>query len=386
MNRRQDIALGALGVLLAFGACEAIGRAGVVRRGYLPPASEVLARAVELAADRTFLDGVAVTLRAWALGLALASAIAIPLGLLLGSVPVIDEAVRAVIEFLRPLPSVALIPLVSLLLGSGTGTEVALITYASVWPILFNTVHGLSETDPVAKDTLRAFGFGRLAVLLHVELPATAPFIAAGLRISAATALILAIATELLSGFGQGLGIFIAQAQLATDGTRDVLAGVVWAGVLGLVINGVLVRLERLAFPWTAGRRGRNGSGGVRRGGLAGAWWGGGGGAGRDGLGGSGWGGPDGAVRDGSDPARQDGSGGRRSESGGGAGAGGAGAGGTGAGGAAAGGVGAGSAAAGGTGTSGTASGGAAGGGAAAGGAGPGGAAASGTAAGEALP
>ena len=256
MNRRQELALGGLGVLLAFGACEAVGRAGIVRRSYLPPASEVLARAVELAGDGAFLDGVAVTLRAWALGLGLAAAIAIPLGLLLGSVPLVDEAVRAVIEFLRPLPSVALIPLVSLLLGSGTGTEVALITYASIWPILFNTVHGIGETDPLAKDTLRTFGFGRLSILLHVELPATAPFIAAGLRISAATALILAIATELLSGFGQGLGIFIAQAQLATDGTRDVLAGVVWAGVLGLVINGVLVRLERLAFPWTPGARG----------------------------------------------------------------------------------------------------------------------------------
>jgi NitT/TauT family transport system permease protein len=256
VNRRQELALGGLGVLLAFGACEAVGRAGIVRRSYLPPASEVLARAAELAADRAFLDQVAVTLRAWALGLALAAAIAIPLGLLLGSVPVVDEAVRAVIEFLRPLPSVALIPLVSLLLGSGTETEVALITYASVWPILFNTVHGIGDTDPLAKDTLRAFGFGRLSILLHVELPATAPFIAAGLRISAATALILAIATELLSGFGQGLGIFIAQAQLATDGTRDVLAGVVWAGVLGLVINGVLVRVERRAFPWRAGAGG----------------------------------------------------------------------------------------------------------------------------------
>lgn len=337
MNRRQELALGALGVLLAFGACEAIGRAGVVRRGYLPPASEVLARAVELAADRTFLDGVAVTLRAWALGLGLACAIAIPLGLLLGSVPVIDEAVRAVIEFLRPLPSVALIPLVSLLLGSGTGTEVALITYASVWPILFNTVHGLSETDPVAKDTLRAFGFGRLSVLLHVELPATAPFIAAGLRISAATALILAIATELLSGFGQGLGIFIAQAQLATDGTRDVLAGVVWAGVLGLAINWVLVRLERLAFPWTAGRRKRDGSGGARRSGPAVARWDGSKGAGRGGSGsarsvgsgdyrsaGGGGAGPDGVGQGGSGPARPVGSGDRRAEGGGGTAAGGA--------------------------------------------------------------
>ena len=259
MNRRQELGLGGLGVLLAFGICEAVGRAGLVRRSYLPPASEVLSRAVELAGDRAFLDGVGVTLRAWALGLGLACAIAIPLGLLLGSVPVVDDAVRAVIEFLRPLPSVALIPLVSLLLGSGTETEVALITYASVWPILFNTVYGLGETDPLAKDTLRAFGFGRLSVLLRVELPGTAPFIAAGVRISASIALVLAVATELLSGFGQGLGIFIAQAQLATDGTRDVLAGVVWAGVLGLVINGVLVWGERGVFPWTPERRERAG-------------------------------------------------------------------------------------------------------------------------------
>lgn len=254
-GRQERLLLGVSGVLLAFGVCEAVSRAGVVRRSYLPPASEVLARAVDLAGDAVFLEGVAATLRAWALGLALACAIAVPVGLVLGSVPVVDAALRAIVEFLRPLPSVALIPLVSLLLGSGTETKVALVTYASVWPILFNTVYGLGETDPLAKDTLRAFGFGRLSVLLRVELPGTAPFIAAGLRISAAVALILAVATEILSGFGEGLGIFIAQAGLATDGTRDVLAGVVWAGALGLVINGVLVWGERRLFPWTPGRR-----------------------------------------------------------------------------------------------------------------------------------
>ncbi|WP_322619984.1 ABC transporter permease [Streptomyces acidicola] len=245
------------GVLLAFAICEVVSRAGIVRRTYLPPASEVLARAVELAGDSAFLDGVGATLRAWALGLGLACAIAVPVGLLLGSVPVVDAASRAVVEFLRPLPSVALIPLVSLLLGSGTETEVVLVMYASVWPILFNTVYGLGETESLAKDTLRAFGFGRLAVLLRVELPATAPFIAAGVRISAAVALILAVATEILAGFGEGLGIFIAQAGLATDGTRDVLAGVVWAGALGLVVNAVLVRIERGLFPWTPEHRER---------------------------------------------------------------------------------------------------------------------------------
>lgn len=257
MRTRHDLLLGALGVLLAFGLCEAVSRAGIVRRTYLPPASEVLTRAAELAGDPAFLDAVGATLRAWALGLGFACVIAVPAGLLLGSVPVVDAATRAIVEFLRPLPSVALIPLVSLLLGSGTETKVALVTYASVWPILFNTVYGLGETDPLAKDTLRAFGFGRLAVLFRVELPATVPFIAAGVRISAAVALVLAVATEILSGFGEGLGIFIAQAGLATDGTRDVLAGVVWAGALGLVVNAVLVRTERALFPWTPEHRER---------------------------------------------------------------------------------------------------------------------------------
>ncbi|WP_327659457.1 MULTISPECIES: ABC transporter permease [unclassified Streptomyces] len=252
---RRDAELGILGVLLAFGVCEAVSRAGIVRREYLPPASDILARSVELAGDSVFLDGIGATLRAWVLGLALACAIAVPAGLLLGSVPVVDAAVRAIVEFLRPLPSVALIPLVSLLLGSGTETEVALVTYASVWPILFNTMYGLGESEPLAKDTLRAFGFGRGAVLLRVELVGAAPFIAAGIRISAAVALVVAVATELLSGFGEGLGIFIAQAQQATDGNRDVLAGVVWAGVLGLLINGVLVWGERRLFPWTPERR-----------------------------------------------------------------------------------------------------------------------------------
>ncbi|MFJ8925546.1 ABC transporter permease [Streptomyces sp. NPDC102364] len=252
---RRDAGLGILGVLLAFGVCEAVSRAGIVRREYLPPASDILARSVELAGDSVFLDGIGATLRAWVLGLALACAIAVPAGLLLGSVPVVDAAVRAIVEFLRPLPSVALIPLVSLLLGSGTETEVALVTYASVWPILFNTMYGLGESEPLAKDTLRAFGFGRGAVLLRVELVGAAPFIAAGIRISAAVALVVAVATELLSGFGEGLGIFIAQAQQATDGNRDVLAGVVWAGVLGLLINSVLVWGERRLFPWTPERR-----------------------------------------------------------------------------------------------------------------------------------
>jgi NitT/TauT family transport system permease protein len=241
---------GLAGLAVLGAASEVLGRAGVVHRDFLPPASSILTRAVSLAGDPLFLFNVRSTVTAWALGLAIAVGGGVPLGLLLGSLPVVNTAVRAVVEFLRPIPSVALIPLVSLILGSGLPTETTLIVYAAAWPVLFNTIYGIQETDPVARDTLRTFGFGRLSVLWRVSLPSAAPFIATGVRLAAGFALILAVGTEILSGFGDGLGTFIAQAQQTIDGTTDVLAGTVWAGVLGLVINTALVQGERRLFRW----------------------------------------------------------------------------------------------------------------------------------------
>lgn len=240
--------LAGLAVLVALS--ETLGRAGIVHRDFLPPASAVLARAVSLAGDATFRTDLLSTIRAWAVGLVIAVGAGVPLGLLLGSVPVVNTAVRAVVEFLRPIPSVALIPLVSLILGSGLTTEATLIVYAAAWPVLFNTIYGLRDVDPLAKETLRAFGFGRLSILWRVSLPSAAPFIATGVRLAAGIALILAVGTEILSGFGDGLGAFIAQAEQSIDGTKDVLAGTVWAGGLGLVINAGLVQAERRLFRW----------------------------------------------------------------------------------------------------------------------------------------
>ncbi|MQA96920.1 MAG: ABC transporter permease subunit [Streptosporangiales bacterium] len=250
LSRPGRVVRGLAGIAVLFGAAEAVSRAGIVSEEFLPPASDVLARAVELTGDELFLEGLAATVTAWALGLGIAVAGAVPLGLLLGSVPAINAALRAIVEFLRPIPSVALIPLAGLLLGSGTEMKVALIVYAATWPILFNTVYGLHETDPLFKDTLRAFGYGPRAVLLRAGLPSAAPFIATGVRLAAAIALILAVGTEVLSGFGEGLGTFVAQAMNVPGGVTDVLAGTVWAGVLGLAVNALLVGAERRLLHW----------------------------------------------------------------------------------------------------------------------------------------
>ena len=170
-----------------------------------------------------------------------------------------NTAAAALVEFLRPIPSVALIPLAALVLGSGPQLAVALGGYAAVWPVLFNTVQGLAAADPVAQETLRAFGFGRWSVLWRLRLPGAGPFIATGVRLASSVVLVVAVSTEILSGRAEGIGGYAAAAETGTGSAVTVLACAVWAGLLGLLIDTVLVRAGRRAFAWHHARGGNAG-------------------------------------------------------------------------------------------------------------------------------
>ena len=255
-TRAGRIARGLTGLAVFLLAFEALGRAGLVSRDYLPPASTILVRAAEQLAEPHFLSSVGATIAAWAVGLLVATVVGVPLGLLLGSVPGVNVAAGAIVEFLRPIPSVALIPLAGLLLGSGLEMKATMIVYAALWPVLFNTIYGMAETDPVAKETLRTFGFSRLAVLWRVDLPSAAPFIATGVRLASAIALILAISVEMLNGVGSGLGMYISEARTGTNSAVTVLACTFWAGIIGLVLNGLFVAVDRRVFAWHRAKTG----------------------------------------------------------------------------------------------------------------------------------
>ncbi len=247
--------LGLAGVVSAFAILEAITRADLVDRTYLPPASTVLIATAQLLVDPEFLGHVASTMRAWAFGLGLAIIVAVPLGIAFGAFDRVYRASRALVELLRPIPSVALIPLAILLFGQGLQYKLSLILYASVWPILFNTIYGVHDVDPIAKDTARGFGFGPLSILRRVALPSAAPFVYTGIRVAAAVALILAISAELLAGGSQGIGTWML---LVGSGSVDrtlVYAGTVVTGLLGLAINWVLVSGERRLFAWHRARQ-----------------------------------------------------------------------------------------------------------------------------------
>jgi NitT/TauT family transport system permease protein len=241
---------GALGIICLAGADEFAVRIGLVDATLLPPPTAVLARAGGLLADAHFLGDVRATLAEWAAGLLIAVAVAVPAGALLGALRPVEAAVFPLVEFLRPIPSVALIPLVLLMVHDDLTTKVTVVAYAAMWPVLINTMYGLRDVDPLAKETLRSFGFGPLAVMWRVLLPAAAPFIATGIRMAASIALIVAVGAELLGGGTDGIGVFIIKAGSGGGRPDLMIAATIWAGVLGLVINALFTGAERRLFRW----------------------------------------------------------------------------------------------------------------------------------------
>lgn len=240
-------AVGVAGFLLAW---QFLGASGLVK--WLPSAADTLARAVSLTVDPVFLEDLWGTLSAALIGLPLAVLVAVPIGLLLGTVPAVEEMTRVFVEFLRPIPSVALIPLALFFFQPEINAKVALIVFAASWPILINTVYGVRDVDPLGKETLRSFGFGKGAIIWRVSLPSAAPFIATGVRLAASITLILAVSFEYIVGGSSGIGSFLIEAStgIGADAMIDVIAALLWAGLIGLVVNSLLVRAERRLFKW----------------------------------------------------------------------------------------------------------------------------------------
>ena len=240
---------GAVGVAVLLVVLEALTRAELVTPEYLPPASSILRETGDLLTDSAFLGDLWVTLQACLIGLALATVVAVPLGLVLGLGDTAYKATIVIIEFLRPIPSVALIPLAILIYGRGTDMKVALVVFACVWPILFNTIYGMHSVDPVAADTARVFGLGRVRIATRVYFRSASPFIFTGFKIAASISVILAVSAELLAGGSEGIGIVMLEAA-SVGNQRTVYAITIVAGLLGLALVGVLGLVERRLFAW----------------------------------------------------------------------------------------------------------------------------------------
>jgi NitT/TauT family transport system permease protein len=247
------VGYGLAGVVVVLGGMQALVAGGVVSHKAMPLATEMLHRSITLLGTTSFLRALGDTLLATLFALVIAGAGAAVLGVLIAADRRFDRALSGLIDFLRPIPSVALLPVAILLFGLGTQMKVVLAVYAVFWPVLINTMYGVRDVDPVMLATARSFAWRRLRILRAVVIRAALPSIATGLRIGAAVSLIVVITAELL-GAESGVGVTI-RAYESANRTAYVYAGVLIVAIVGLLINFGLSATERRVVVWSPEHR-----------------------------------------------------------------------------------------------------------------------------------
>ena len=188
------------------------------------------------------------TLEHMALGWLLASIAGIVLGALIGSSRAMRAYVAPMLEFLRPLPASAIIPVAIALLGLTQGMALFVIAFGSIWPLLLATIHGFAAVEPRLYEVARALHMSRLAVIFKIGLPSASPDILAGMRLSLTVALILSVVCEMLAGL-DGLGHWVLLSARSFR-SADLFAGVILLGVIGYVTAQGMALAERHLLQW----------------------------------------------------------------------------------------------------------------------------------------
>lgn len=236
--------LGIVGALIIWQVLAAANVAG----NALPTATAVFTTLATILGTGTFWSALGATLGIALLALALAALAGVVLGLLIGSFESVRFATLAVLEFLKPVPPIVILPLAVLVLGPTAEMSLFLVVFGCLLPIVMQTVDGVQGTDPVARDTARSYGMGEGEILARVVLPSAMPYIGTAMRVAAPAALVVTVVAGLLGG-GPGLGQSIYQAQAAGD-YASLYALVIVLGVLGLLFQGATRLAERRVLHW----------------------------------------------------------------------------------------------------------------------------------------
>jgi NitT/TauT family transport system permease protein len=252
---RRALLLGVAGFVVFFGVIELLGRTSGLSEDALPRAGAILVRMGQLAVDPEYLTAAAITVQSAAIGVVIALALAVPAGVLLGSSRRAFSATNGLIELLRPIPAVAVIPPALLIFGTGMTMKLFLVVYAAFWILLYNTIYGVRDVDPVTIDSARSYGLSRRQIFARVCLPSASPHIYTGLRVAATAALLVAIGVELIGGGVDGIGRWLSEAQEAVTRRSDVYAGAFLTGVIGLAVNALLDLGERKGLAWSVRAR-----------------------------------------------------------------------------------------------------------------------------------
>lgn len=217
---------------------------------FFPSPGRTLAELYDQVATGRLWDPLAATTLRMFYGWVAASILGVALGAAIGSSRAIRDYLEPLLEFLRPLPASAIIPVAILFLGLSNSMSTAVIAFGSLWPVLLATVQAFGAMEPQLLELCATLRMSRVQVLRKVTLPAALPDILAGARVGLSIALILAVVTEMQASLpGLGQNILLAQRSYRSP---ELYAGIVMLGVLGFGVNHLLLLAERRLLRWRA--------------------------------------------------------------------------------------------------------------------------------------
>jgi NitT/TauT family transport system permease protein len=221
-----------------------------IRFKNVPTPYEVLQQGIQVGLSTKFLVNVVYSLRRIMFGFAVAIAIGVPLGLMIGRYRRISELFMPTIEILRPIPAIAWVPM-SIMLWPNNEASIVFITFiGAFFPILLNTIHGVHSMDGVLIRAGRVLGANEARLLWNVVLPGSLPHIFTGLAVGMGVAWVSLIAAEMISG-QFGVGYFTWEAYSLVNYPAIVL-GMITIGVLGLACSGIIRICGFFVMPWLA--------------------------------------------------------------------------------------------------------------------------------------
>ncbi|WP_330229194.1 ABC transporter permease [Nocardia sp. NBC_00508] len=221
---------------------------GLVDEVFLPPFSVVVQAFADLVASGEMWTHISASLSRSLVGYAIALSVGIPVGVSIAWYKPVADFLNPILELFRNTAALALLPVFLLILGIGETSKVAIVVYASFFPILLNTITGVRTVDPLLIKSAASLGFSPLRLFQKVILPAALPSIFTGLRMAAASSILVLLAAEMF-GARAGLGYLITAAQ-QNFAIPNMYAGILAISLLGLGFNGLLVALERRLSRW----------------------------------------------------------------------------------------------------------------------------------------
>lgn len=217
-------------------------------RVFLPPLHEVLQALGALIANGQLQSHLSASLTRSASGFGIAVVAAVALGLLVAWYRSLDQFLNPLLEVFRNTAALALLPVFTLLLGIGEVSKISIVAYAAFFPVLLNTIAGVRTVDPLLIRAARSLGLSNFQLFQKVILPSAVPTIFTGIRMAGTSSILVLIAAEMV-GAKAGLGYLIVNSQMSFL-IPDMYAGILTVSLLGLLVNYLLVAVERHFSRW----------------------------------------------------------------------------------------------------------------------------------------